>query len=611
MKKRLSAFSIYVLFWLLFFVLARLFFIVWQYKEAINYSPGILIATFWYGLKLDISAVGYFMLLPVLFSIPGVFFTGTWYRTFIKYYTYLLIFFSVLVIISDALLYTYWGFRMDCTPIQYLSNPHDALASLSTVKIILMVAILVIISYVNILLYNKFIDKAFTGFGKTRYGIPAIIFLLILWASLIIPIRGGFGLAPINAGTVYFNENLFPNHTAINVVWNVGSSLFTQKPTSNPYKFGETSAEVRMVNNLTMAKEPPEKLLNFQQPNILIIVLESFGSYLIGPLGGDPEATPCFNKYINEGVLFSHFYATGNRTDKAIPAILTGYPGQPKTSIIKDPKKTQSLPNIAIILGEKGYNESFWYGGDINFANFNSFVIASGFSSIITKNNFNSKDYNSKWGVHDHIMFNALQDSLKKMKQPFFCTALTLSSHEPFEVPMETVFKGEDEVMKFKNSVYYTDKTLGAFLDKAKNSDWWNNTLIILVADHCRRNSVRTPVYSQEIFKIPMLWLGGALFKKGIVIDKVGSQVDIPITILGQLDLKGDFPFSKDLLSNESNSFAFYAFNEGFAFITDSSSAIYDCKLKKSIVLEGKNPVFAETNGKAFLQVLFDDYLKR
>jgi phosphoglycerol transferase MdoB-like AlkP superfamily enzyme len=294
-----------------------------------------------------------------------------------------------------------------------------------------------------------------------------------------------------------------------------------------------------------------------------------------------------------------------------MPAILNGYPAQPAQSIIKEPKKSQSLPSIVKILIENGYNSSFWYGGEINFANFNSFVIGSGFQNIISKNNFDPVNYNSKWGVHDHVLFKALEDSMKNIKEPFFNVVLTLSSHEPFDVPMEPVFEGKDDMTKYKNSVYYADKSLGSFLDWAKETSWWKNTLIIMVADHGARISGDMLNYSQEVFKIPMVWIGGALSKKGIRIEKLGSQVDIPITLFNQLGLNGSFPFAKDLLSDESNSFAFYTFNEGFVFITDSSSVAYDHKQKETILKEGINPEYAEKNGKAYLQVLFNDYLKR
>ena len=343
----------------------------------------------------------------------------------------------------------------------------------------------------------------------------------------------------------------------------------------------------------------------------MIIILESFGSMMVGVLGGDTTTTPVFNKNINDGILFTNFYASGNRTDKALPSILDGYPAQPTTSIIKDPKKTQSLPSIVKVMNGLGYNSSFWYGGEINFANFNSFIISSGFQQIITKSNFNPKDFNSKWGVHDHIMFEALKDSMKNVHEPFINVTLTLSSHEPYEVPMTPVFKGTDNLTKFRNSIFYADKSLGDFLDWAKTTDWWKNTLVVLVADHCCRITTDIPVYSEKIFRIPMLWLGGALSEKRIRIEKFGSQVDIPVTVLNQLDLHENFPFSKDLLSKRSYSFAFYVYNEGFAFMTDSSRVIYDQKLKEPVLKEGVNPESAENKGKAYLQVLFDNYLKR
>jgi phosphoglycerol transferase MdoB-like AlkP superfamily enzyme len=314
---------------------------------------------------------------------------------------------------------------------------------------------------------------------------------------------------------------------------------------------------------------------------------------------------------IKEGLLFSNFYASGNRTDKALPAILNGYPAQPAASIIKEPRKTQSLTSLVKIMNGLDYKSAFWYGGNINFANFNSFVIASGFHQIITMENFNPSDYNSKWGVHDHVLFEALRDSMVRVKEPFFRVVLTLSSHEPFEVPMDPVFQGKDELTKFRNSIFYADQTVGSFIAWAKTTHWWKNTLVILVADHCRRNSTSDLVYSQEIFKIPMLWLGGALEASGKRIEKLGTQVDIPVTLLNQLALHSEFPFAKDLLSDKSKSFAFYTFNEGFAFITDSSTVIYDHKLGRPVVKTGVGQEYAENLGKAYLQVLYDDFMKR
>jgi phosphoglycerol transferase MdoB-like AlkP superfamily enzyme len=611
MKKRLIALGCYTVFWLIYFFFARLFFIVMQLHIAARETIGGLSGTFLHGARLDISTIGYYLILPVLFAIISLYFNRDWYRSFIRWYTYILIVFSTVVVVADANLYSYWGFRMDYTPMLYLKTPGEAMASVSTLMVILFFVTIILISSFFIFFYNKLIDRLFSGLDRMRYWLPGMLFFLVLWGALLIPIRGGFGVAPINAGTVYFSKKMFLNHTAINAVWNVGTSAFTQKPVKNPYEFGDLKTASAIVDTLTAKAGITRKVLNTPRPNVMIIVLESFSGYLIGPTGGDTLVTPNFNRFIKEGVFFSEFYASGTRTDKAMPAILNGYPAQPAQSIIKEPKKSQSLPSIVKILIENGYTSSFWYGGEINFANFNSFVIGSGFHNIITKNNFNPVYYNSKWGVHDHILFKTLQDSMKSVKEPFLDVVLTLSSHEPFDVPMETVFEGKDDMTKYRNSIFYADRSLGTFIDWAKETSWWKNTLIVLVADHCARVSEEIPQYEQNVFKIPMLWIGGAVAQRGIRINKLGSQVDIPLTILNQLGIKGNFPFAKDLLSDESRSFAFYTFNEGFGFITDSSAFFYDQKLKKQVSETGKAPEYAGLNGKAYLQVLFNDYLKR
>jgi phosphoglycerol transferase MdoB-like AlkP superfamily enzyme len=611
MIKRLKALGSYAIFWLMFFIVARLIFIISQFRSAFPNRIGDVLGTFTHGAALDISTTGYYLLLPVFLAIPGIWFKGNWYRYFMRFYSWFLIVFSSIIVISDASLYSYWGFRMDYTPILYLKTPGEAMASVSTLKSIVFVLSITFLSAVFIYLYNRFIDNRFEGFGRVRIRLAGTLSFMLLWGALVIPIRGGFGVAPINAGSVYFSQNMFLNHTAVNAVWNVGTSAFTQKPVKNPYLFGERAVAESIVDSLTVKGRVTTQIVKNSQPNVLFIVLESFSGYLIGPLGGDSLATPNFNRYIKEGVLFTNFYASGNRTDKAIPAILNGYPAQPAQSIIKEPRKTQSLPSIVKTLTASGYNSSFWYGGEINFANFNSFVIGSGFQEIVTKDNFNPADYNSKWGVHDHVLFNVLQDSMKKMKEPFLKVVLTLSSHEPFDVPGEPVFEGSDVYTKYRNSVHYADEALGKYLDWAKTTDWWKNTLVILVADHCCRISAEEPLYTINLFRIPMLWIGGALSEHPSEVAKTGSQVDIPVTLMNQLGIENNFRFGKDLLSDTSESFAFYTYNEGFAFITDSSKVIYDQKLKEPILFEGAGAAIAEKYGKAYLQVLFDDYLKR
>jgi phosphoglycerol transferase MdoB-like AlkP superfamily enzyme len=612
MKKRLLALAVYALFWLAFFFAARLFFILSKIPEASAFGFADLLATFSHGILLDASAIAYVMAVPMLVMLPGLWFSGDWYRRFLKIYTWLFIVAGTLIVVGDSILYRYWGFRMDYTPLLYLKTPKEAAASATPMQKVFFVLAVTAVSALFIWLYNRLVDRFFRNPGRVRFPIPSLLVFLLLSASLIIPIRGGVGLAPVNAGSVYFSRDMFLNHTAVNVVWNVGSSLFNQRPVENPYVFGDIDEAKSLVSSLTLGSGPSARILDAGRPNVLIIILESFGNYLVGSLGGDPLTTPRLNEYSEQGILFSSFYASGNRTDKALPAILSGYPAQPAASIIKEPRKTQTLPGIVSTLRQAGYSTSFWYGGDINFANFNSYLISAGFQDIVTMDDFDPATYNSKWGVHDHLLLEALRDSMTTAPdEPFLKVILTLSSHEPFEVPMETAFEGRDDLTKFRNSVHYADRSVGEFLDFATTTEWWDNTLVILLGDHCRRKSVSDLVYSEDIYKVPMLWLGGALDTAGMKVTATGSQVDLAPTLLSQLGLSGNFTFGKDLFSEQSGSFAYYAFNEGFAFITDSSRVVYDHKAGSSVLAEGASPGTAEKAGKAYLQVLFDDYLGR
>src|SRR4030042_387629 len=248
MKKRLIAILAYSLFWLVFFFFARLFFIATHSREAFQFSAGALAATLLHGIKLDISATSYILILPLLLMIPGIYFNGKWFNRFLLWYTSLIIIISSIIVVADTLLYKYWGFRMDYTALQYLNTPKEVVASVTFLQILLVSLAVILISLAFILLYNKIVSRLFDGFDRIRrFWFPAMLFFLLLLGALIIPVRGGVGIAPINAGTVYFSNDMFVNHTAINVTWNVGSSVFNKKPTTNPYSYGDLNSAKEMV----------------------------------------------------------------------------------------------------------------------------------------------------------------------------------------------------------------------------------------------------------------------------------------------------------------------------------------------------------------------------
>ncbi|MBE9467850.1 MAG: LTA synthase family protein [Bacteroidetes bacterium] len=608
MKKRISLFFEYSLFWMIFFIIGRLIFLAYNYPFTGKLTFSEFFLANIYGLRLDLSLTGYIMGIVGLTFVFTSFSKGKILYKILSPFTYIFLFIFSFIIISDCELYRNWGFRMDSTPLLYLRTPSEAIASVNAWMIVMLILFMLIFFLASAWVFHKFFKNKIIQLPANNY-ISALIFLFIS-SSMILPIRGGVGIAPINVGMVYFSKTNYANNAAVNVVWNVGYSLANLKSTNKSFNFMDDKKADKTFANLYSENGETKKLINTDKPNVVIIILESFTSKIIGVLGGRPEVTPNFNKLSHEGILFDNFYASGDRSDKGIVAILSGYPAQPTSSIIKSPQKTQNLPYLSRMLAKIDYSTSFYYGGDINFANMRSYFANGGFNTV-TKDDFKKSDCNSKWGVHDHIMFNKLLDDIDKENQKFFKVLFTLSSHEPFDVPMKTIINGDDEDNKFLNSAYYTDKCIGKFFDKAQKRDWWKNTIFILVADHGVRLPDNTPINSILKFKIPMLFLGGALTKQDTVIHTYGSQIDIPKTLLTQLGIKNDkYRFSKNLLSKTSPSFAFFSYNNGFGFVSDSLQLVHDNVTNKYTTDIGSTEKNKDTL-KACLQVLINDFNNR
>lgn len=574
--RKYFAFSLkYFIFWVILFATYRLAFIVYQFENLKSLKFNEFINIFIRGAWMDTSLAGYILLLT--FLLLAIFF-WVYPRTTNKIFnalTAILLLAINTIVISDMELYRNWGYRIDATPLLYLKTPKEAMASVKTPMLILFIVLLAAITYLTHLTYRKCFGKEFEQAKPMKWWYSPI--MLFLAATMIIPVRGGFGIAPMNPGKVYFSQNNFCNHAALNPVWNMMYSISKSSTMNKTYKveIEKETAQPRFAK--LMRTDSVIHVLNTQKPNIIIILLESFGSKLVEPLGGLPDVTPNLNHFCSEGLLFKRTVASGDRSDKGIIGVLAGFPAQPTQSVIKYPTKSNKLATISGVLHDHGYNNTFYYGGDPDFANIRSFLFHAKFHRLVTQDNFPRNYRNSKWGVHDEHVFNYLLNDLDTAKGPFFKMFFTLSSHEPFEIPAERKFKGNSELTQYLSSAYYTDSCLGDFISKARTKDWYKNTLIILIADHGHRQPGNHPNHEPLKYGIPMVWLGGALAQKPMVIDRTCSQIDLAATLLSQLNLPHtQFPLSKNILSYEVTPFALFAFNEGFGFINQTDTIVYD-----------------------------------
>jgi phosphoglycerol transferase MdoB-like AlkP superfamily enzyme len=613
-KNRLLFNIYYFLLWIVYFAFARLFFLLFYFDKTKELGTLTTLKTFVYGLRLDSSFAAYLCFIPFLAILFSVFINPKKIGTIIKWYSAILIIFLSLLLIIDASLYQSWGTRLDTSLLKYLNTPEIMIASVSTFQKITGTLFWLITSFVFIKFFNKVITKKINKVER-GFWLQSVIFLLIT-AALIIPVRGGLQTIPVNQSNVYFSSKMFANHASINYVWNFFNALTHKSSTKNVYKSFDDEVARNIINKRRnqLLIADTDSILNTTKPNVILIVWESLTAKVVGSLGGEPNVTENLNKLSKEGILFTNFYANGDRTDKGIPAILSGYYPQPTQSIMKMPNKTRSLPMLPKKMIDLGYKTSFYYGGDLNFGNMNTYLRNAGITNFVDGNDFDEKDWNSKWGVHDHVFMDRFaKDLSEKQSQPFFKIALTLTSHEPYEFPDEYKFGKDTEENKFRSAHAYTDKTIGNFIKFAKQQPWYKNTLIVIVADHGhpipkQKGNFNAP----SKFKIPMLWLGGALNKKGIEIDNIASQIDISYTLLDLLNGdKSDFQFSKNIFNTSNKQYAHYIFNKGFGTLSKNGLFLYDYISKRPFIEEGIETKKLDSLGKAISQDAFQDFIDR
>jgi phosphoglycerol transferase MdoB-like AlkP superfamily enzyme len=582
---------------------------IFNYKESLNLNLGDWFAVLWHGMRLDLSAGAYLMIIPTI--ILGILnlFNGKLSLYLINIYTNIFLFLILFLGVVDMELYSYWGFKLDITPVIYLKNPKDAFASTSYIETGLLIAFLALLYYFWYHVYQKLIHVPLKGVFRRSWLFSVTSFFLL--GFLLIPIRGGLGIAPINISSAYFHTNRFANQSAVNVLWNTVYSIVDRKKLQTTYKFMEGNRATELFQGLYPKEHESVKVLKGNS-NVILFILESFSNIIIGELGGKPGITPSMDKLCRNSMIFSNFFATGDRSDKGIVGILSGFPAQPTTSIINYPSKTQSLPFLLKPFHDNGYYTAFYYGGDLNFANFKSYFSNPAMDKLITVNDFPSDLNMQKWGVPDEYLFERILAVADTIKSPFFIYCFTLSSHEPYDIPEKPFFGNSTIDQRSESGFYYTDKCIGKFIENARNKPWWDNTLIIFLADHGTRNPGLIPNHVKEKFQIPMIWTGGAVLASDTVIKKFSSQTDLPLTLLRQFGYEHDgYNYSKDIFDNSSPSFAMYFFNNGFSFISDSTSLIYDNNIRKFILEQGKDTSIFQEPSKAYLQKLSGDFYSR
>lgn len=590
-------------------------------------------AVIWHGLPLDLSMAGYLSVIPGFLSIAVVWLKRDLVKPIMNIYFIIASLFITCSFLLNASLYPYWKYPLDSTPLFYFfTSPADAIASISIWQVILSIVILMVLTigvWFTLRMrgekrryYSRY-SYGYGGFGSgkrnrfddfDRHRGRTSIILLLLTGLLFLPIRGGITVSTMNTGQAYYSQNAYLNHSAVNPLFSLLESITHQEDFASQYRFMKDKEADKIFATMTSTSdENTYPLLNeatFKKgtPDILIVIMESFASDIMPSMGSYKDVAVCLDSIAQQSILFTRFYANSFRTDRGMVSILSGYPAQPTTSIMRYPRKTSQLPSIARNLAKyKNYKTTYYYGGDADFCNMRSYLVSQGYQHIISDANFPIEDKLSKWGVPDHILAARMMEDIKAQqneKRPMLRILQTSSSHEPFEVPYHRL---KDKRL---NAFAYTDSVMGAIVREYRKLPRWKNTLIVFVPDHVGGYKENLNDHDRSRYQIPLILAGGAI-SRPMKVGIIGSQHDIAATLLGQLGVEHrEFTFSKNMMSDATPKFAFFAVNDAFGIVSEENSLIYDNRAKRIVYDKGEKG-FNLKRGQAYLQKLYDDLAKK
>lgn len=601
MKKRYIYLGLFFVTVLLLFVFQKPLFML--YNGSVGRGGGIAdyLRVMWHGVSLDAAVVGYLIVLPWAGILASV-----WFRRFplrkilVGYYAVIALLLS-LIFVGDLSLYPFWNFKLDASVFFYLESPKNAAASVSAGFIVLRIALILVLSVLGTWVLCRITPRDLPSVGKK---LPGCIGLVLMGGVIFIIIRGGVTESTSNIGQAYFCNDEFLNHSAVNPAFSLLASVSKTKNYAEQFNYFDEEERDSLFRDLypTEGKNTLE-LLNTKRPNILIILMEGFGGAMVESLGGVKGVSPNIDRLSKEGIWFSRCYANSFRTDRGTVCTFSGYQSFPDLSVMKIPAKSRTLPSIAGKLVEAGYHTDFLYGGDINFTNMKSYFLGSGYQRLTADVDFPLEQWKNAWGVNDDVTFDHLYDELTKRKEsPWHTAFLTLSSHEPFEVPFQRMEEPQP------NAFAFTDDCLGKFVDRIRRTPVWDNLLIVCLPDHGFYYPEKGHPQDERIHHIPMLWLGGAV-SRPMVIDKIMNQTDMAATLLSQLGIgHEEFNFSRNVLGEEyTYPFAYWTFNGGFAFADSTGVTLFDVNSNRPIVERPAPDENRILRGKAILQSSYDD----
>ncbi|MDX1651231.1 MAG: LTA synthase family protein [Brumimicrobium sp.] len=584
-KKTFAGFALLLIFWILLFDFQRILFSI-HYLDKLT-ENGFLawLQVFTESVRLDISTAAFLSILPTFLILFSLLLQSK--AMFKIFRTVLLLEVIVVALIHAGEINAYgeWNHKLTSRVFMHLSHPDEVFRT-ADLGMMFWFFVYLVLEFVFGWKVTRwmFSKDYFTQAPQpVKWKAVAAFFLLpAIFVSSMILARGGLQQIPVNIDSAYYSKNYVLNDISVNSPYFFGKSFLLYNRSEIDEMIPEMPEE-EFDKYLAELKNYPRDHENFiltnKRPNIVMIILESWSATVSEKLNGKPGATPHFDSLCEKGLLFTNLYATASTSEIGNASIFSGYPALPEISIPMQTFKHRKLPTLNKDLKVYGYSSSYIFSGDLKYGNIQGYFMDHGFDDISDESDFPSGLQRGKLNYYDEDLYTIFFDRINSSKEPFLQCAFTGSTHSPFDFPYrENLPKWHGDEADFMNSVFYADECLNDFLQKCRQTEWFKNTLFVIVADHGHTSPYVSNPSSSDSYRIPLLIYGEPLKEefRGKEIDAVGSQADIASTLLYQMQISNDeYIWSKDLLNPSAPQFALHTIIRGFGWVTPEGSFTY------------------------------------
>lgn len=576
--------------------LTRLGLVAWKWERV--QATGELCQILLQGVRVDIIQLGLLAIIPVLLS--PILATRKLFKVW-RGFTYWWVLLSLVLLVFLEAATPGFILEYDVRPnrifVEYLKYPHEVFGMLwQGFKTELVFGlVMTLVAFVAVAKLLKPWRQA-----EAKWANPAVwlVWPLILVLT-VLGVRSTLTHRPANPALFAITQDSMVNSLILNSTYSVfyaayslqheakSSAIYGKLPREKIFALtGAQAADIPTLTTLVPSVTRHKPL------NLVILLQESLGAGFVESLGGKP-VTPNLEALKNEGIWFTHLYATGTRSVRGIEAVVTGFQPTPSDSTVKLDLSQKNFFTLASLLSKRGYLTEFIYGGESHFDNMRSFFMGNGFQQITDQPDFKNPVFVASWGASDEDLLNKTHEQLMAHHasgKPFFTLAFSSSNHAPFEFPDGRIELYEQPKATDNNAVKYADYAIGEFFKKAKASPYWNDTVFLVVADHdirVRGDSL-VPI---EHFHIPALILGGAVQPK--TVDAIASQIDLPVTVLSLMGIAAQHPMTGHDLSNVSADYrgrAMMQYNYNFGWMQQMGPTVVENEVV--VLREGKPAAF-------------------